>query len=87
MSSRHERTLGQLMQHPMMMNIKWRDVVHMFEAQGATTEVVHGGRLKVSLNGQEQTFHIPHGKTLDSRDELMEIRHFLERAGITSPET
>ncbi len=85
MTSRHDRTLEQLLQHPMVMNIKWRDVVHMFEAMGATTEVVHGGRQKVSLNGQEHSFHIPHGKTLNSRDELMEIRHFLERAGMTSP--
>jgi hypothetical protein len=36
----------------------------------------------VKLNGEEQTFHIPHGKTLDSKDEVMQIRHFLERAGM-----
>jgi len=82
MSHKPEKTLTQLFSHPIPMNLKWKDVVHMFESLGAEVEVVHGGREKVKLNGEEQTFHIPHGKTLDSKDEVVEIRHFLERAGV-----
>ncbi|MHC5113850.1 MAG: type II toxin-antitoxin system HicA family toxin [Planctomycetota bacterium] len=85
MSNRHNRTLEKLFRHPAPMNIKWVDIVHMFEWLGADVEVVHGGREKVRLNGEEQSFHIPHGKTLDSRGEVVQIRHFLERAGV-SPE-
>lgn len=83
MSHKPEKTLKQLFAHPIAMNIKWNDVLHMLEAQGAEMEVVQGGRQKVRLNGEEQTFHIPHGKTLDSKDEVVQIRHFLERAGVT----
>ncbi|MCA9291363.1 MAG: hypothetical protein KDA25_09555 [Phycisphaerales bacterium] len=79
--SHHAQTLAHLFAHPMSMNVKWRDVVGLFESLGAQTEVVHGGREKVRLNGVEHTFHIPHGKTIDARDEIMQIRHFLEQAG------
>lgn len=81
MSSKHRRTLEQVFAHPLCMNLKWSDVVKMLESLGASVEVVHGGREKVILNGLEETFHIPHGKTLNSRDELMQLRHYLERAG------
>lgn len=80
--SHHDKTLKALFAHPISANIHWRDVVHLFESLGAEVEVVHGGREKVRLNGQEHTFHIPHGKALDSKDEVMQIRHFLERCGV-----
>lgn len=83
MSRKPSQVLQQLFSHPIPMNLKWRDVVHLFESLGAEMEVVHGGREKVRLNGQEQTFHIPHGKMIDSRDEVVQIKHFLECAGVT----
>ncbi len=83
MSHKPQKTLEQLFSHPISMNIHWRDVVHLFESLGAEVHVVHGGREKVRLNGQEHTFHIPHSKSLDSKDEIVQIRHFLESAGVT----
>ena len=80
----HQRTLEQLFGHPISMNIRWKDVVHLLESLGADVSVVHG-RQKVALNGHEATFRIPHGKTLDSKDEVVQVRHFLERAGVTPP--
>ena len=66
----------------MDMNIHWRDLVKMFEDLGGTTEETGHGRLKVKLGGHERSFGIPHhSHSLDSRDELVEIRHFLEAAG------
>jgi hypothetical protein len=64
------------------MNIKWRDVTHMLEALGAELEVVHGGREKVRLRGREQTFHIPHSKVVDSKDEIVQLRRFLSEVGL-----
>jgi len=82
MSHKHERTLQQVFAHPISMNIKWNDVVHLFESLGASVEPAHGGREKVKLNGKEMTFHVPHGKAIDSKEEIMQIRHFLESCGI-----
>jgi len=81
MSNRHQRTLEALFAHPIAMNIKWADVEHMITSLGGTVEPAHGGREKVKLNGQERTFHIPHSRTLDSKDEVVQLRHFLESAG------
>lgn len=83
MSHKHDHTLRALFAHPMSMNIKWADVVKLFEHLGAAVEVVHGGREKVKLNGKEHTFHIPHSKAIDSKDEVVQIRHFLEECGVT----
>lgn len=82
MSHKPEKTLQQLFGHPMSMNIHWKDVVHLLEHVGASVEVVHGGREKVTLNGHEHTFHIPHSKTLDSKDEVVALRKFLDQAGV-----
>jgi len=82
MSHKADRTLGQLFAHPVSMNIHWKDVIKLFTSLGAEVEVVQGGREKVRLNGEEETFHIPHGKVLNSRDEVTQIRHFLERCGV-----
>ena len=82
MGHAHHDTLHRVFAHPMDMNIHWRDLVKMFEDLGGTTEETGHGRLKVKLGGHERSFGIPHhSHSLDSRDELVEIRHFLEAAG------
>jgi hypothetical protein len=81
MSHKPDRTLRQVFQHPIAVNIKWRDIVHLLESLGAEVETI-GGHESVRLNGEEQTFRIPHGKTLDNKDHVVQIRHFLERAGV-----
>lgn len=83
MSRKPDQVLRQLFAHPIPMNIKWRDVTHLLESLGADLDVVHGGRQKVRLNGHEHTFHIPHGKMIDSKDEVVQIKHFLEALGVT----
>jgi hypothetical protein len=82
MSHDHTRTLEHIFAHPINMNMKWNEVEHMFRALGASLESTHGGREKIKLGGQEMTFHVPHGKTISSKEEVMQLRHFLERCGI-----
>lgn len=80
MSHKHERVLEALFAHPISMNLKWNEVEHLLEHLGAEVRH-HGGRATVMLNGEEATFGVPHTKTLSSKDEVVQIRHFLERAG------
>jgi len=81
--SNHVRTLEQLFAHPTSHNIHWRDVVHMFESIGGTTEETKHDHLKVKLAGHEMTFKIPHGggHTLQSDHEISAIRRFLRECG------
>ena len=83
MSHKPDRVLKQLFSHPLPMNIRWGDVVHLLESLGAELEAVHGGREKVRLNGKEHTFHIPHSRVVDFKDEVTQIRRFLESSGVT----
>ncbi|MBL8747228.1 MAG: hypothetical protein JNK58_12845 [Phycisphaerae bacterium] len=85
MSHNHEQTLKQVFAHPISMNIKWKDVVHLFESLGGRVEPSHGGRETVHLNGKQMTFHVPHGKSIESKEEVMQLRHFLEGAGVSAP--
>lgn len=55
----------------------------MLEGLGAELEETHHGRVKVHLNGEEETFARPHQKQMSDKNEVMELRHFLERAGVT----
>lgn len=82
MSHKHERVLEALFAHPIAMNLKWNEVEHLFDHLGAEVRH-HGGRATVTLNDEEMTFHVPHTKTISSKDEVMQIRHFLEKAGVT----
>jgi hypothetical protein len=83
LSRRHARTLGHVFQHPLPANLHWNDVMHLFDALGAETEE-HDGKVKVRLNGQNHTFPLPHHKDVTDRDEIVQLRHFLEAAGIDS---
>jgi len=82
MSHNPQTTVRQIFSHPIPMNIKWNEVVHMFQSLGGTVEPTHAGRETVRLNGKQITLHVPHGKAIDSRDEVVKIRHFLESAGV-----
>ncbi len=81
LSSRNRRTLERIFQHPMAMNLHWRDVIHLFEGLGAQVDQASKDKLKVSLNGAERSFRPHHHKTVSRKDEVVELRHFLEEAG------
>lgn len=83
MSHNHENTLRQIFAHPVSMNIKWKDVEHLIESLGGKAEPSQGGRERFVLNGQDRVFHVPHSKQIESRDEVVQLRHFLEAAGVT----
>lgn len=83
MSHDHTQTLRHIFSHPISMNLKWNEVVHLFQSLGGTVEPAHGGRETVHLMGKQMTFHVPHGKSIESKDEVMQIRKFLESCGVS----
>jgi hypothetical protein len=82
-SASHQRTLGTLFQHPLTHNIEWREVVSLFESLGSAVEGGHE-TLHVTINKQTIVLHPPKHKGL-SEDLVMQIRHFLMRAGVEPP--
>jgi hypothetical protein len=84
LSGSHRKTYDGIFRHPVARNLDWRDVRSLL---GALAEVVEepNGDLKITRNGQTLALHPSLDKDVAEIDELMEIRHFLERSGAVAP--
>jgi hypothetical protein len=76
----HQRTLDMLFEHPMSHNIEWRDIVTLLESLGTAVEGAHGA-LHATINKQSVVLHRPKHKDVP-QEEIINIRHFLRRAGV-----
>ncbi|MBR8837378.1 MAG: hypothetical protein DSM106950_26055 [Stigonema ocellatum SAG 48.90 = DSM 106950] len=86
MSRTHQTTYNAVFQHPIARNIHWHDVRSMLSALADVTEE-HNGNLKFTRNGEMLTVHPPQHKDVSDIQELMQIRHFLERSAIPAQAT
>jgi hypothetical protein len=75
----HLRTYNTLFQHPISHNLEWRAVRSML---GKLCEVAEepNGNLKVTRNGQVLILHPPRSKDVSEAEEIMSLRHFLEKS-------
>jgi hypothetical protein len=75
----HLRTYNTIFQHPISHNLEWRAVRSML---GNLCEVVEepNGNLRVTRNGQILVLHPPRSKDVSEEDEIMTLRHFLEKS-------
>jgi len=81
------RTYNTIFQHPISHNLEWRHVHALFRHLCQVEEELPNGNLKVTRNGQTLVLHRPSTKDVAATEELMALRHFLERSELTSPET
>lgn len=79
----HRNTLAAIFQHPVARNLHWRDVRSLL---GALAEVVEepNGNLKVTRGEHMLVVHPSYDKVVAGIDEVMEIRHFLQRSGVSA---
>lgn len=83
MNHKHRKVLAQLFAHPISANIDFKEVEHVLKDLGAEIENKNGNRIGVTLNGHSAAFvHVNHSIP---KDEVVQIRKFLETVGI-SPE-
>ena len=82
----HLRTFQTIFQHPISHNLPWRDVHALMGKLGHVTEETNGN-LKVTRNGQTLVLHPSRDKDVSEVDEVMALRHFLERSETSSPST
>jgi len=80
----HLRTYNTIFQHPVSHNLEWRHV-HALLRELCQVEEEHNGNLKVTRNGQTLVLHPPRTKDVAETEELMALRHFLERSELTAP--
>ncbi|MEZ5923402.1 MAG: hypothetical protein R3D57_03370 [Hyphomicrobiaceae bacterium] len=81
MNHRHRKVLASLFAHPISANIDFKAVEAVLREIGAEIEEKHGSRIGVTLNGHTVAFAHAHHSL--PKDEVVQIRKFLEAAGIT----
>jgi hypothetical protein len=86
LSSSHRRIYDGVFRHPMAHNLDWRDVLSMLIALADVVEEPNGN-VKITRGGQTLVLHPTQDKNISTIDELMQIRHFLERSGTADPQT
>ena len=80
----HRKTYDAIFRHPAAHNLQWRNVRSMLSAMAEIVEEPNGN-LKVTHNGQTLLLHPSRHKDVAEVEELVEIRHFLERCGAPPP--
>ncbi len=80
MNHRHRKVLHGIFAHPVSANMDPKAVVAVLEDIGAEITHTGHGRLNVKLNGHAHAFHDSRHSL--SKDEVVEIRHFLTTAGV-----
>lgn len=67
--------------HPIPANIDFKDAEHALMALGAELDSKSGNRIEATLHGQKIVLHRNHHSL--SRDDVTQIRKFLEGCGVT----
>jgi hypothetical protein len=80
----HLRTYNTIFQHPISHNLDWREVHSLFKHLGEIEDQPNGN-LKVTRNGQTLVLHRPNTKDVADADEVMSLRHFLEKSDRLPP--
>ena len=80
LSVSHQQTYDEIYRHPAVHTLKWHDVYALFEQLGQVNEEANG-HLKFTRNGQIRVFPPRSRETVDV-EELMELRHFLDRSAL-----
>jgi hypothetical protein len=75
----HRRTYETVFAHPAAHNLEWRDLLGLLN-ELAEVEEEPNGKLKITRNGQTLIVQPDRHKDVAEVEELMRIRHFLERS-------
>lgn len=75
----HLRTYNTIFQHPVSHNLEWRAVRSLMGRIGDVIEEPNGN-LRVTRNGQTLVLHLRHTKDVAEVEELMTLRHFIEKS-------
>lgn len=75
----HLHTYNAIFQHPISHNLNWHEVGALLKHLGQVEEESNG-KIKVTRNGHVLLLHRPHTKEAATADEVMTLRHFLEKS-------
>jgi len=82
MNKKHQKTLQQIFQQPVLAGIVWKDIEAVLKALGAEISEGSGSRVRIALNGVRAVFHRPHPHKETDKGAVASMRRFLKEAGI-----
>ena len=80
--SKHKEKIQKVFEHPTSGNIEFKKLIHALEHYGASVEITKHNKAKIFLYDEELVIPVPHDHVL-SKDTVIELRHFLEKVGLT----
>ncbi len=80
--SKHKEKIEKVFEHPTSGNIDFKKLIHALEHYGAKVEITKHNKAKIFLKEEEYVLPVPHDHVL-SKDMVIELRHFLEKVGLT----
>lgn len=82
MKRKHRRTLDAIFTKPTPANIVWTDIEALIIALGGQVKERAGSRVGIVLNGKATVFHRPHPHKEADKGAVVNMRNFLELAGV-----
>ena len=80
--SKHKEKIQKVFEHPTSGNIDFKKLLSALEHYSAKVEFSKHNKAKIFLKDEESVISVPHGNVL-SKDMVIEVRHFLEKVGLT----
>jgi hypothetical protein len=81
LSGAERRTLQEMFRHPVAHNLRWSDVIALFEMLGGVEHKANG-EVVMRLGHEHHLMHRPHVKDLNTT-EVLDLRKFLASVGIS----
>jgi len=81
--SKHKEKIKKVFEHPISGNIDSKKLLSALEHFGAEIDLTKEHHAKIHLNGKMFSMPLPHKDHTLAKDAIVELRHFLEEAGLT----
>lgn len=82
MGKKHQKTLEDIYNIPVLSNILWDDIIALFKNKGAKISQGSGSRVRVKLNDVMAVFHRPHPQKETDKGAVSSVKRLLENAGV-----
>jgi hypothetical protein len=79
----HRKTRTDIFADPVRSNVPGDDVEGLLAGVGASICEGRGSRVRVSVNGVDAVFHLPHPTPDTGNGALKSVRRFLREAGVS----
>ncbi len=80
--SKHKEKIEKIFEHPISGNLDFNKLIRALEHFGVKVDITKHNKAKIFFKNEELVLPIPHDHML-SKDTVVEIRHFLEKVGLT----